>query len=91
MLRERGYKLGVVTNCSKSLGHLAAHGVETFTTNQNGEPFSFDAVITAEESGYYKPVKAAYEAILDAIGVEPRDVLFVAGSAGTFKARQMPV
>ncbi|KAI0502873.1 putative 2-deoxyglucose-6-phosphate phosphatase [Xylaria bambusicola] len=81
-LRRRGYKLAVVTNCSKRLGHLAAHGVEMSASNGSGERFEFDAVITAEESGFYKPVKEAYEAILLAIGLEPEDVLFVAGSAG---------
>ncbi|RYP60767.1 hypothetical protein DL771_010386 [Monosporascus sp. 5C6A] len=82
MLRERGYKLGVVTNCSKSLGHLAARGIEKCATEGSAEDFIFDAVVTAEESGFYKPVKPAYEAILTAMGVEPDDVLFVAGSAG---------
>ncbi|KAI1357395.1 putative 2-deoxyglucose-6-phosphate phosphatase [Xylaria arbuscula] len=82
-LRKKGYKLGVITNCSKSLGHLAARGVEKSASDSGGgEGFRFDAVITAEESGYYKPVKEAYEAILPVIGLEVEDVLFVAGSAG---------
>ncbi|KAI1754860.1 putative 2-deoxyglucose-6-phosphate phosphatase [Xylaria castorea] len=81
-LRKRGYKLAVVTNCSRHLGHLAARGVEKSASEGGGEGFTFDAVITAEESGFYKPVKAAYEAILVTISVEPGDVLFVAGSAG---------
>ncbi|GAW15931.1 hypothetical protein ANO14919_053530 [Xylariales sp. No.14919] len=81
-LKERGYKLAVVTNCSTHLGHLAAGVVEKSTGNGSGEGFTFDAVITAEESGYYKPVKAAYEAILNIMGLKPGDVLFVAGSAG---------
>ncbi|KAH8160821.1 hypothetical protein CIB48_g7425 [Xylaria polymorpha] len=81
-LRRQGYKLAVVTNCSKHLGHLAARGIEQFASEGSKEGFTFDAVITAEESGFYKPVKAAYEAILAAIGIEPGDALFVAGSAG---------
>jgi HAD superfamily hydrolase (TIGR01493 family) len=81
-LRKRGYQLGVVTNCSKHLGHIAAHGVERFASEGSEEGFTFDAIITAEESGFYKPVKSAYEAILTAMGVDPGDVLFVAGSAG---------
>lgn len=71
-LRDRGYKLGVVTNCSKQLGHAAAHF-------WNG---TWDAVVTAEESGYYKPVDKAYQAALTAFGLDAGDVLFVAGSAG---------
>ncbi|KAI1454234.1 hypothetical protein F4805DRAFT_440691 [Annulohypoxylon moriforme] len=49
-LRGRGYKLGVVTNCSKHLGHLAARGVERYASEDGAEKFDFDGVITAEES-----------------------------------------
>lgn len=38
-LRERGYVLGVITNCSKNLGHRAAKRCDV----------PFDAVLTAEE------------------------------------------
>lgn len=72
-LREAGYVLGVVTNCSEELGHAAAKLL--------GEDV-FAAVITAEESGWYKPAPRAYEAVLERLGVEdPREVVFVAGSA----------
>jgi 2-haloacid dehalogenase len=82
-LRDRGYKLGVVTNCSKRLGHLAIRGVEKRASEGGAAgDFTFDAAITAEESGFYKPVKPAYEAILNLMGVEASDALFVAGSAG---------
>ncbi|OTA54806.1 HAD-like protein [Hypoxylon sp. EC38] len=81
-LRGLGYKLGVVTNCSKDLGHLAAHEVEKCVREGGAEDFTFDAVITAEESGFYKPVKPAYQAILTVMNLEPSNVLFVAGSAG---------
>ncbi|KAK3181369.1 hypothetical protein K4F52_007383 [Lecanicillium sp. MT-2017a] len=73
-LKAKGYKLGVVTNCSTSLGHLAA--------TQAGGAGTFDAVITAEESGFYKPVEQAYKAILDLMGLDASEALFVAGSAG---------
>ncbi|KAI1386126.1 HAD-like protein [Hypoxylon trugodes] len=78
-LRAKGYILGVVTNCSSPLGFTAYRRVE-----KDGQAnFSFDSVITAEMSGYYKPVKKAYEHILGTISVDdPGDVLFVAGSAG---------
>lgn len=77
-LRSRGFGLGVVTNCSAELGRAAVHGVETNV----GGGFSFDAAVTAEDSGFYKPVRAAYEAVLGELGVQAGDVLFVAGSAG---------
>ena len=80
-LKEKGYKLGVVTNCSKRLGHLAAHRAGRDRSVESGEGV-FDAVITAEESGFYKPVREAYEAILAKMGLAANDVLFVAGSAG---------
>jgi len=80
-LRALGYKLGVVTNCSKNLGNLAVRGVEK-SASQGGEAFTFDAVVTAEESGFYKPVKEAYEAILKTMNLDTNEVLFVAGSAG---------
>ncbi len=78
-LQAQGYKLGVVTNCSKALGNTAA--VRAATSAQ-GEQLAFDAVVTAEESGFYKPVKQAYDAILEAMGVGAGEALFVAGSAG---------
>ncbi|KAI1275943.1 HAD-like domain-containing protein [Xylaria sp. FL0933] len=79
-LKGKGYKLAVVTNCSKRLGRLAVQNVERAAGD--GEGFAFDAVVTAEESGFYKPVREAYEAILKIMDMKPEDVLFVAGSAG---------
>ncbi|KAJ4857976.1 haloacid dehalogenase-like hydrolase domain-containing protein [Trichoderma breve] len=70
-LRLRGYKLGVVTNCSKRLGTIAADIVG-----------KFDSIVTAEESGFYKPTEQAYQAILTKMGVQSQEALFVAGSAG---------
>lgn len=77
-LRGKGYKLGVVTNCSEELGRVAVRRAEECV----GGEFRFDAAVTAEESGFYKPVKAAYEAVLPKLGVTVDEVLFVAGSAG---------
>ncbi|KAI9151409.1 Haloacetate dehalogenase H-2 [Paramyrothecium foliicola] len=76
-LKSHGYKLGVVTNCSRELGHLAIDKLNVQSL--------FDAAITAEESGYYKPVPQAYAAVLRLLDVEAKDVLFVAGSAGDVK------
>ncbi|OAR00232.1 hypothetical protein LLEC1_06456 [Akanthomyces lecanii] len=78
-LRAQGYRLGVVTNCSKVLGNIAA---VCAATSKTGEQIAFDKVVTAEESGFYKPVKEAYDAILEAMGVTADEALFVAGSAG---------
>ncbi|HYG45909.1 MAG TPA: HAD family hydrolase, partial [Bordetella sp.] len=63
-------KLAVVTNCSRRLGHQAAAllGIE------------WDAVVTAEEAGYYKPDPRPYRMALDRLGVEAADAAFIAGS-----------
>jgi len=70
-LRARGILIGVITNCSIELGRRAA--------DRCGVPF--DAVLTSEEAGYYKPYPKAYAAILSALGVDASDTLFVAGSS----------
>lgn len=63
-------RLGVVTNCSITLGRQAAERV--------GVPFA--VVVTAEEVGYYKPRPEPYRAALDRLGTDPARTLFVAGS-----------
>ena len=66
----RDLPLGVVTNCSEVLGRRAAARV--------GAPFR--TVVTAESAGFYKPDPRIYMAGVEALGVLPEDVLFVAGS-----------
>ncbi|WP_133646217.1 HAD-IA family hydrolase [Paraburkholderia flava] len=68
---KQHYRLGVVTNCSTTLGHLAAliPGV------------AFDVVVTSEEAGFYKPDPAPYQLALDKLGVHADRAAFVAGSA----------
>jgi len=68
-LQSKGFKLGVVTNCSTELGSKAA----SF--------FPFDAVVTAEQSGFYKPCVKPYLDVLAALDIEASDALFVAGSS----------
>lgn len=60
----------IVTNCSTTLGRLAA---------ERAGVFAF--VMTAEEAGAYKPDPRPYRAALDRLGLEAKRVLFVAGSA----------
>jgi 2-haloalkanoic acid dehalogenase type II len=66
-----GLPLGIVTNCSRRLGHVAASriGVE------------FACVVTAKEAGFYKPDPRTYRLALEQLGVSPDRCLFVAGSA----------
>lgn len=63
-------RLGVVTNCSEAMGRRAADLV--------GAPF--EAVVTAESVGFYKPDTRIYAAGAKAMGAAPDEVLFVAGS-----------
>ena len=62
---------GIVTNCSNDLGEIAVVRAG----------IAFDAVVTAERAGFYKPHPAPYRLALAELGAEPRDCLFVAGSA----------
>ncbi|HUG05904.1 MAG TPA: HAD-IA family hydrolase [Candidatus Limnocylindria bacterium] len=68
--RLGSYTRFIVTNCSERLGALAAARVGTF-----------DLVMTAERAGAYKPDPRPYRAALDALNLQRKRVLFVAGSA----------
>lgn len=70
LARLEGTTRFIVTNCSRELGARAAKRAG-----------SFDLVMTAEEAGAYKPDPRPYRAALAALGIEPSQVLFVAGSA----------
>jgi 2-haloacid dehalogenase len=70
-LHDAGIALGVVTNCSETLGHLAVSRV----------PVSFRVVVTAERAGRYKPDPLPYRLALDELGIDAERCLFVAGSA----------
>jgi len=70
-LTAAGMKLGVATNCSETLGKVAAGCVGV----------TFDVVVTAERAGLYKPDPAPYRLALDELSVTPERCLFVAGSA----------
>lgn len=69
-VREGGTRLGVVTNCSDTLGQRAAEliGVQ------------FEVIVTAETAGAYKPRAGPYRHALAALDLPPERVLFVAGS-----------
>ncbi|MCP3724016.1 HAD-IA family hydrolase [Paraburkholderia sp. CNPSo 3272] len=64
-------KIAIVTNCSIRLGRQAAGLI----------PVKWDAVITAEEAGAYKPDPTPYRLALDVLGLAPSEACFVAGSS----------
>jgi 2-haloacid dehalogenase len=70
LARLHGRTTFIVTNCSKELGRRAARRAGRV-----------DLVLTAEEAGAYKPDPRPYRAALDALSLDAREVLFVAGSA----------
>lgn len=81
-LKTRGFKLGVVTNCSNDLGLRAIRNCEKSIRQATGdETFEFDQVVTAEESGFYKPDPKPYLDVLKKLDVAPTEALFVAGSS----------
>ena len=63
-------KLGIVTNCSKRLGLLAAARLTT----------RWDCVVTAEDAGYYKPDPHLYPLALKSLWVSAVHAGFVPGS-----------
>jgi len=63
-------RLGIVTNCSRRLGRLAAGLLQT----------RWDCVITAEDAGFYKPDPHPYRLALQSLSVAPEAAAFVAGS-----------
>jgi 2-haloacid dehalogenase len=70
-LHAAGVPLGVVTNCSETLGRLAASRI----------PVPFSVIVTAERAGCYKPEPQPYRLALGELGVVAERCLFVAGSA----------
>src|SRR5436190_296088 len=64
-------RLAIVTNCSQRLAEIAAAATGG----------TFEVVMSAERAGAYKVDPRAYQAALDALGLPPERVLFVAGSA----------
>lgn len=71
VLAAGGLKLGVVTNCSETLGRVAA--------DRTGA--CFDVLVTAERAGVYKPDPRAYRLALAELDVPADRCLFVAGSS----------
>ena len=63
-------KLAVVTNCSRRRGERAAARLG----------IAWDAVVTSEEAGFYKPHPRPYQLTLERLGVQPHEAAFVAGS-----------
>ena len=66
-LRRRGFKVAVLSNTEKKLIGITLSGLEGL----------FDAVITAEDVGAYKPSLEAFRRAYGVLGVEPGGVVHV--------------
>ncbi|HEV3423700.1 MAG TPA: HAD-IA family hydrolase [Paraburkholderia sp.] len=64
-------RLGVVTNCSTRLGREAAARLDV----------RWDAIVTAQDAGFYKPHPQPYRRALEQLGLHAQEVAFVAGSS----------
>jgi putative hydrolase of the HAD superfamily len=72
-LRRRGFKLGILSNCSCQAGAVIHHlGLSDLV----------DAVILSFEVGLAKPDPAIYRAACGALDLEPSECVFVADGAG---------
>ena len=69
-LREQGWRLAILTNCDDDL----------FATTRTRLPVPFDAVVTAQEVGSYKPDLGHFRAFADKTGVSKADWIHVANS-----------
>jgi putative hydrolase of the HAD superfamily len=71
-LRGRGLRLGLVSNCSSEVGEL-----------WDESPFAgrFDAVVLSAAVGLCKPEPRIYRLVLEQLGVEAGDAIFVGDGA----------
>lgn len=68
---HRSYRLAILSNGDRDMLEAAKPHIG----------FEFDAVISVEEAGYFKPHRAAYAKACERLGVDRSNVLFVANHA----------
>ncbi len=67
LFKKRGYATGIISNTEKKLIRITLAGVEDL----------FDYVVTAEDTGFYKPNKNAFIKAYKIMGVDLKDVVHV--------------
>jgi putative hydrolase of the HAD superfamily len=65
-LRERGLKIGLLSNSSRDLDEFVAH-----------HRLDVDAVLTSHAHGKTKPHESIFRELLDRLGVEPAEAVMV--------------
>jgi 2-haloacid dehalogenase len=65
MLKSRGYKLGIISNTERRLVKITLHGLEDL----------FDWIVTAQDTGYYKPRPEAFVRAFELMGLRSGEVL----------------
>ena len=68
---QRRYRLAILSNGDRDMLEAAQPHIG----------FEFDAVISVEAAGYFKPHRATYAKACEMLGVDPAGVLFVANHA----------
>ena len=68
---RRRYRLAILSNGDRDMLEAAKAHIG----------FAFDAVISVEAAGYFKPHRATYAKACEILGVDPASVLFVANHA----------
>ncbi|MEN2975425.1 MAG: HAD-IA family hydrolase [Candidatus Caldarchaeales archaeon] len=66
-LKKKGLRTGIISNTEKGLVKITLAGVEDL----------FDYVVTAEDTGFYKPDKDAFKSAYKIIGVNMEDVVHI--------------
>jgi FMN hydrolase / 5-amino-6-(5-phospho-D-ribitylamino)uracil phosphatase len=66
LLRERGLKIGLLSNSSRDLDEFVTH-----------HRLDVDAVLTSHAHGKTKPHETIFRALLDLLGVEPAEAVMV--------------
>jgi 2-haloacid dehalogenase len=70
-VHDGGHRIALLSNGDESMLRALAERLET----------PFDAIYSGETAGAYKPAPAIYRLPSDDLGLEPADILHVAGSA----------
>lgn len=67
MLKRKGFKIGIISNTERNLINITLSGLMDL----------IDYIVTAEDTGFYKPDPRAFEKALKVMGVDPSEIVHV--------------